>query len=62
MDIFALVIAIVALAVSAAAFSRTGGIAMLQQQAEEARRLAANALGRVEEIVRPHLDDGDPHD
>ena len=59
MDILALVIAVVALVVSTMAFSRTGGIAMLQQQAEEARRLAANALGRVEEVVRPHQNDGE---
>lgn len=56
MDILALVIALVALVVSTVAFSRTGGIAMLQAQAEEARRMAANALGRVEEVVRPHRD------
>ncbi|MEJ2204693.1 MAG: hypothetical protein P8170_11320 [Gemmatimonadota bacterium] len=57
MDILALVIAVVALVVSAVAFSRTGGIGMLQQQAEEARRMAANALGRVEGVVRPHQHD-----
>ncbi len=61
MDILALVIALVALLVSAVAFSRTGGIGMLQQQAEEARHLAADALGRVEGMVRPHPDDGDAH-
>lgn len=57
MNVLALVIAVLALVVAAAAFSRTGGIAMLQEQAEEARRLAANAIGRVEEVVRPHHDD-----
>jgi hypothetical protein len=59
MDILALVIAAVALVLSALAFSRTGGISMLQQQTEEARRLAANALGRVEDVVRPHQNDGE---
>jgi hypothetical protein len=59
MDVLALVIAIVALVLSAMAFSRTGGIGMLQEQAEEARRLAANALGRVEEVLRPHQNNGE---
>jgi cell division protein FtsL len=53
MDILALVIAVIALVVATEAFSLTGGIAMLQQEAEEARLAAANALGRVEELVRP---------
>ena len=58
MNILALVMAAVALALSALAFSRTGGISMIQRQAEEARRLAANALGRAEDVVRPHQNDG----
>lgn len=59
MEIFALVIAVLALVVSAFAFNRTGGIGMLRHEAEEARRLAANALGRVEGMVRPHGHVGD---
>lgn len=58
MDTLALVIAVVALVISMVAFSRTGGVAMLQQQTGDARRMAANALGRAEEALRPHQNDG----
>ena len=57
MDVFTLLIALVALVLSAAAFRRTGGVSMLQGQSEDARRMAANALGRVEGMVRPHPDE-----
>lgn len=59
MDVLALVIAILALVLSTVAISRTGGIGVLQKQAEEARRMTANAIGRVEDAVRPHRKDGE---
>ena len=53
MDILALIIAIIALILAAIAFVRTRGVDAVMRQAEQARARTANALGQVEDLVRP---------
>jgi hypothetical protein len=63
MDIFTLLVAIVALVVASMAFQRTGGIYELRRQMEDlsnksenaakgARDMTADALGRLETFIR----------
>ena len=63
MDIFTLLVAIIALVVAIMAFQRTGGIHDLRNQMEElssksdqaakgARDMTADALGRLENFIR----------
>jgi hypothetical protein len=59
MDALTFLIALLALALSLAAFRRTGGMSQLHEQAGEARRMAADALARAEDVVRPHTHDAD---
>lgn len=60
MSTLALIIAIIALVVAVVAFMRTGGIEELRRQAMEAREHAANALGRIEESMRPEHHSDEP--
>lgn len=53
MGTFALIVAIIALVIAVAAFSRTGGIPEVRRQAHEARERAADALSRMEDRMRP---------
>lgn len=59
MDVFTLLIAIVALIVGGVAFARTGGMKMLHEQLEDARSQTAKALERLEGAIRPNGDDTD---
>jgi hypothetical protein len=59
MDVFTLLIAIVALVVGGVAFARTGGMKMLHEQMEDARSQTAKALDRLEGAIRPNGDDTD---
>lgn len=63
MDVFTLLVAIVALVIAIMAFQRTGGIHDLRHQMEElssksdqaakgARDMTADALGRLESFIR----------
>jgi len=53
MEIFALLIAIIALVVAIVAYVRAGDVQAVKRQAEQARVKTADALGQVEELVRP---------
>jgi hypothetical protein len=64
MDIFALLIAVLALGLAGVAFARTGGMGWLREELaavkrvsaealEEARRTSADAIDRIERTIRP---------
>jgi hypothetical protein len=66
MDILALIVATVALVLASVAFTRSGGVREVRGQleslgskAEGARDLAANAIDRLEDLVRGS-DSSDP--